>query len=230
MALGFFVVTFSTVLYLPNRNVTVYYPSSDVVQWQGSIKWGAANGLWQYWHPDDTQQALLHWVKGRREGSAEFYNPDGSISGEESYLHDLLHGPARYYGENGRLVSEGEYSYGWMSGPWKPYDETGQLLSEGSYYLDRPTGHWRYWFPEGITASHGQYEQGKLVGVWEYYYKGGKLQRICEYDTEGNERILSSWAPDESVEVSDGNGHYCLYGDEPGVILLEGPVINGDRV
>jgi len=201
-----------------------------VLQWQGSIRWGQADGTWQYWHPDGTLQAVINWKRGYREGPAEFYYPDGSLSSEENYLHDLLHGPVSFYSENGKLLSEGQYSYGRMSGLWMEYEESGRLLSKGSYHLDRQTGDWQFWYLDGTDASSGRYNQGQTVGVWKYYYESGKLQRICEYDTEGKEKILNSWAPDGSVEVRDGKGHYRLYGDSSEVVLLEGAVSNGYRV
>ena len=230
VALGFFIVSLSVVLYLPNRKLSVHYPSSDVLQWQGAIRWGRANGTWRYWHPEGTQQAVINWKRGFREGPAEFYYSGGSISSEENYLHDLLHGPLRLYSESGTLLSEGQYSYGRMSGLWMEYEESGRLLSKGSYHLDRQTGDWQFWFPGGSKASCGRFEQGQTVGSWEYYHKSGELQRICEYEADGREKILNSWAPEGSVEVEDGNGHYRLYGDGPEVVLLEGPVSDGYRV
>lgn len=229
VAFGFFIISLSVVLYLPNRRVTALYPLSEVEQWQGSLRWGQANGLWQYWHSDGTKQADVNWEKGFREGPAEFYYPDGAISSKENYLHGLLHGPCSFYSEDGNLVSEGEYSYGRMSGLWRTFAEGGQLLSKGSYHLDRQTGDWEFWFPGGSIASCGRYEEGSTVGVWEYYFESGKLQQICQYDAEGLEKILNSWAPDGSAEVRNGNGTYRLYGESREVVL-EGPVIDGNRV
>lgn len=60
-AFCFFFISLATALYLPNRTISVYYPSGDVIQRQGSIRWGEAQGLWEYWNPDGTRQAAITW-------------------------------------------------------------------------------------------------------------------------------------------------------------------------
>lgn len=117
-----------------------------------------------------------------------------------------------------------------MSGLWTTFDEFGQRLSEGSYHLDRQTGYWTFWYSTGAVASIGHFRKGEFTGVWEYHYEPGGVQQISEYDDEGKEKILASWSPDGSAEVTDGNGYYRLHGDQSGVVLMEGSVNSGEMV
>ena len=86
--------------------------------------------------------------------------------------------------------------------------KNGNVSVSWDYYLDKNDekvkhGNHVNFYKDASKKMEGQWEHGKKVGSWNYYDEDGNLDRVHEYDEQGNKKNTTYYNPDGTIRDLD---------------------------
>ncbi len=134
--------------------ITIYYPGTKNIHYEGKIQNGQPVGLWRaYYKSGNLQMTQLFGLNGRLTGIVQFFydNKSNSKLAEFPIEDDIINGTLIEYYPNGAKKAEIQYKDGKKNG--KAY----------------------YYYPSGKIKILGNYKDGKKHGKWTYYDEQGNV-------------------------------------------------------
>ncbi len=140
-----------------NGQVTIYFPNSQQIQYQGQVQDGHPVGLWRAYYQDgNLKMTQLFDMDGTLTGTVQFfydnkantklaefpidkdlitgnviiYYPNGAKRAEIQYKNNIKDGTVTYYYPDGSIQIIGHYKKGQKHGKWLYYDKQGNLISK----------------------------------------------------------------------------------------------------
>jgi len=139
-----------------------------------------------------TKKVEGNYKNAQREGSWMFYNEDGSLRTQEIYKHGNLIKTSLF---NGRFQStypsgipkdEFNYKSGKKNGPFIEFYDKGKFVKKQKPSRDEETQEIYEELEGQVIKVKGEYKEDKLFGKITYYTDKGKVEKIEEYDNQGN--------------------------------------------
>ncbi len=154
---------------------------------EGTMKDGAEEGIWTYYHSNGQIQRVTSYEKGKKQGAEKTYYKNGILWEQTSYEDDQEDGYSITYYSNGNIWEEGWMKQGMKQGTWISYNPAGSM-SARKYYAD--------------NEYSGYQEYYNMLGKKDYedYYEQQVLSAFIQYDTTGE--------PYEKINLPRGTGHF----------------------
>ena len=167
--------------------------------YEGEFKDDKPVGLFKYYYPNDSLQAIMDFRGQGTIAYAKLFHPTGKRMGQGKYINELKDSVWLYYDELGTLLSKDTYKNGkkhgaslvYMpeglvaeernfkndleDGEFKQYFDGKKLRGIGKYVDGKQEGKAVYYFPNGVEVATGFYKNGVKEGPWIYKNEQGKI-------------------------------------------------------
>lgn len=153
---------------------------------------GEPDSIYSVFYPNKSKKVEGNYKDAQPTGSWLFYNEDGSLKLQEIYKNGKITKTTRF---NGKFSSnytdnipqeEFTYKNGKKNGPFVEYYDIGKFVKKFKPMKDDEAQE-AYEVLEGqIIKRKGEFKDDKLFGKITYYDEKGKVQKVEEYDANGN--------------------------------------------
>jgi antitoxin component YwqK of YwqJK toxin-antitoxin module len=169
--------------------------------YEGNFKDGKPDGIFKYFYPHDSVQAILDFKQGSKYAYAKlfhvngkrmavgkyigesvkdsvwtYYDEAGVLLSKDNYVSGKKDGLSFVYLPDGKVAEEKNYKMDVLNGPFKQYFDGKLVKGEGTYVNGGFEGKVSYYFPNGVTAATGYYKDGLKTGPWIYKNNDGKIK------------------------------------------------------
>ncbi len=130
----------------------------------------------EYWaNTTSSVKSIVNYKNGERDGVWKYFHSNNTLSQKEMYHEDKEHGLWETYDYNGRLLKKIGFKHGTLSGPYEEYYYNGNPKIIGRFDEGEEEGVWKEYKSDGDLTWKELYNKGKMDGIWEEYDENGKL-------------------------------------------------------
>lgn len=227
---------------VPHGFWTLFYESGKKMT-EGSYANGNQVGLWINYYPEGQVSDSGRYEMGRQQSDWAYYFENGQLMQSGPFQSGRQEGIWKSFFDNGQVESEGEMSYGQPTGVWKSWTVSGEPKSEleivdsealvrnawdhdGKQTVINGNGSYHEYFETGELMSVCEVQNGKRHGKYVAYHVDGSKEQEGTYDN-GKYRFKTTWKPDGTPVIVNGNGRYEYYPDMGLIATIEGDVKDG---
>jgi antitoxin component YwqK of YwqJK toxin-antitoxin module len=199
--LAIFTILFAVNILFAQQNVTDakglkqgYWkkPSGEAgkILYEGMFRDGMPQGVFKYYYPFDTVQAIFDFKKDGKISYAKIFHPNGKLAGKGKYINEykgteisnrLKDSVWIYYDDMGVMISKDIYSNGKKNGVCYVYLPDGKVAEEKKFKMDVQDGPFKQYYDGKTVKGEGNYVNGKMEGKNAYYYPNGVAAAVGYY-------------------------------------------------
>ncbi len=136
----------------PYSGIIYELDSNGKVLYQGSLKDGMKDGLWQWWSPNGKKEAEQYWKQNKIHGKGISFHKNGQKHFETEYNEGKRHGTHLGWYEDGKKIVVSKYRDGQRDGLGIVWHENGQKHSETTYNNGELVSE-KYWNSKGEQVN-----------------------------------------------------------------------------
>ncbi|MGZ3884438.1 MAG: toxin-antitoxin system YwqK family antitoxin [Bacteroidia bacterium] len=142
--------------------------------YEGNFKDGRPDGVFKYYYPHDSVQAILNFKQGGKYAYAKLFHPNGKLMATGKYVGESVKDSIwTYYDDAGVMISRDNYVNGKKNGLCLVFLPDGKVAEEKNYRMDQLHGPFKQYFDGKLVKGEGMYVNGGFDGKVSYYYPSG---------------------------------------------------------
>jgi len=192
------------------------HPKSKALQYEGQFKDDKPVGVFKYYYPSKSRQAVIIHDLNSDRSFAVFYHETGVILSKGAYRNLKKDSIWLNYAPSGRISSSETFKADVLNGTKLIYYlledlniKSLHIMSSSNYADGKLKGEKIEYFESGLIMSKGNYVNNIKNGVWDVNHPNGNLMNQERYKNGE----LHGWCIVKDENGSETSRSYYYYGD-----------------